>query len=317
MSYTNGTNATAQFGGDLTLNGPITRRARLAGQINVETLEFGIPEKLGSASAYQLDVRHVRASPQIRQTLARAEQTGQSRGTSEPNASWELDVSVNAPARVFVRGRGLDAELGGQVRVNGTLSDFRPTGQFSLIRGRFSILGQRVDLSAGEITLTGDLNPDLLLRARTIINDVEATIGLEGPASSPELTLSSVPDLPDDEILALVVFRRALADLSPLQVARLAAALGELSGRTGPSFFESVRAATGLDDLDFEQAEDGTTTVRAGKYLRENIYSVVEADDAGNSKATINLDISTDITGRASVGSDGNTSFGIFFEKDY
>ena len=86
---------------------------------------------------------------------------------------------------------------------------------------------------------------------------------------------------------------------------------------TGPGVFDQIRQATGLDDLDFRTQEDGTTTVQAGKYIQENVYSTIEADSLGNSKATINLDINENITARGSVGSDGNTTIGVFFEKDY
>ena len=49
----------------------------------------------------------------------------------------------------------------------------------------------------------------------------------------------------------------------------------------------------------------------------EAVAGTMEADSLGNSKATINLDINENVTARGSVGSDGNTTIGIFFEKDY
>ena len=37
----------------------------------------------------------------------------------------------------------------------------------------------------------------------------------------------------------------------------------------------------------------------------------------GISRAEINLDVSDNLTARASVASDGNTTLGLFFERDY
>ena len=66
-------------------------------------------------------------------------------------------MRINAPNQIFVRGRGLDVELGGEVRVQGTTTDIQPVGQFDLRRGRLLILGQRIEFDEG--SLTADRQP--------------------------------------------------------------------------------------------------------------------------------------------------------------
>ena len=315
--YTDGRMASARLGGDLQINGPIARDGTLSGRFGVEQLEFRIPEALGAADSYRLNVTHLALPNAVNQTLQRARMIGTETREERSERGLRLDILFDAPSRVFVRGRGLDAELGGQITLGGTVRGLKPVGQFDLIRGRFAILGQRLDLTSGAASFDGDPLPVLSLKARTQVEDVEATISVEGRANEPQVELSSVPELPDDEILAQIVFRRAMSDLSALQVARLAAALAELSGRGGIGFFEQVRSATGLDDLDFETTDDGATTVRAGKYLNENLYSTVEADTEGGSRASIVLDLSDHMTARGTVDNNGETTFGVFFEKDY
>ncbi len=317
LDYTDAKLVATTINGDLQLGGTLLRNPVLSGNLTVSPLEITIPNRLPQSSGFSIEVRHVNATPQIARTLSRAQSNLPTSDSDTESGTVTLDITVNAPNRVFVRGRGLDAELGGQIQVTGTLPNYKPNGRFDLIRGRLALLGQRIDLNSGAIILTGSKIPDILMEARVVTDEVEATFNMEGPASAPEFTFSSVPDLPDDEILARVLFQRSISELSPLQVARLAAAVGELSGRTGGGIFEQIRQATGLDDLDFQTAEDGTTSVQAGKYIQENVYSTIEADNLGNSKATINLDISDTLTARGSVGNDGETSIGIFFEKDY
>ena len=58
-----------------------------------------------------------------------------------------------------MRGRGLDAELGGSVRLTGPVINIQPVGGFEMIRGRLSILGQRITFDEGTVTLVGDLDP--------------------------------------------------------------------------------------------------------------------------------------------------------------
>ena len=317
LRYTDGRLATALANGNLSMTGALMRRSKIEGQIAIEELEFSLPQQLGTKKAYSLDVQHVNLTPRVRQTLSRAGISEQPERAVNPDSDIEFDVTVNAPNKVFVRGRGVDAELGGALKLGGTTRNLKPIGQFNLIRGRINILARRIELDEGFIQLRGTLDPELYLRARTVADDVEANVSLEGPASKPVLEFSSVPDLPDDEVLARLVFDRSLADLSALQVAQLASAAGELSGRTGPSFFSQLRDATGLDDLDFETDNQGTTTVRVGKYIQDNIYSSIEADNQGSSRATINLDINQNFTAKGTLDNQGNTSFGIFFERDY
>ena len=108
-----------------------------------------------------------------------------------------------------------------------------------------------------------------------------------------------------------------LGDLSPLQLAKLAAAASELAGGGGNSLTDSLRSAAGLADLDVVTDAEGNTAVRAGTYLQDNIYLNVEAGAEGNSKVSLDLDLTDNITARGSATGDGETSIGIFYEGDY
>jgi translocation and assembly module TamB len=78
-----------------------------------------------------------------------------------------------------------------------------------------------------------------------------------------------------------------------------------------------LRSATGLDDLDIVTEDDGATALRAGKYVSDNIYLDVQTDSEGVSQAGAVLELTDQITARGSVGSDGNSIFGLFFERDF
>ncbi|MGJ8612077.1 MAG: translocation/assembly module TamB domain-containing protein, partial [Octadecabacter sp.] len=72
-----------------------------------------------------------------------------------------------------------------------------------------------------------------------------------------------------------------------------------------------------LDDLDFVTDEDGNAGVRAGKYLSENVYTDVTIGSDGTTEINLNIDIDRNFTARGSASTDGETSVGIFFERDY
>ncbi len=209
-------------------------------------------------------------------------------------------------------------ELGGQLTVQGTTSDIQPVGQFDLRRGRLVVLGQRIEFDEGNLQLIGNLDPQIYFVARTQSQDVTAIVTVEGRASAPKITFSSEPPLPQDEVLARVLFNQTSQNLSAFQLAQLAAAAAELAGGGGgPGFLGELRGATGLDDLDIITQENGSTAVRAGKYVNKNVYVDVQSDTRGISKAEVNVNLTEQLTARGSVASDGNTTLGLFFERDF
>jgi translocation and assembly module TamB len=197
------------------------------------------------------------------------------------------------------------------------LKNVTPTGRFDLIRGRLDILGQRLTLSEASIVLQGDLDPYLQVRADASRADTEIQVNIVGPVSDPEVTFTSNPDRPEEEVLALLLFGRDLTQISGLQALRIAAALNTLAGRSGNSIIDNIRMSTGLDDLDVQTSEDGTTELQLGKYINDRTYTDVTVGSDGTSEINLNLTVTPNITARGTVGSDGNTGVGVYFEKDY
>ena len=85
-------------------------------------------------------------------------------------------------------------------------------------------------------------------------------------------------------MLARLIFNRGINELSAFQIAQLAAAAAELAGGGNTSLLGSLRAATGLDDLDVVTDSEGNAAVRAGRYIQDNIYLGVEAGERGSTR---------------------------------
>jgi translocation and assembly module TamB len=231
--------------------------------------------------------------------------------------AFPLDIVINAPSRIFIRGRGLDAELGGSLTIGGTSADVVPVGRFSLVRGRIDILQQRFELTEGVASLQGDFEPFIRLVATTETdNSTVISIVVEGPAGSPEVSFISVPELPQDEVLSQLIFGRDLQSISPLQAVQLASAISTLAGRGGGAL-DRLRENIGLDDFDVTTDEEGNAAVRAGKYLSDNVYTDVTITSQGDTEINLNLDVTDTITAKGSVNQDGETGVGLFYERDY
>lgn len=313
--YTDGQTFSSQVDGALKVTGQLLSDPLLSGTLNLSRTEVSVPDSF-AASVEILEVEHELPSDQVAETLARVEQAApKARPTSRPSV-LRLDVTINAPNQIFIRGRGLDAELGGFIRVTGPVNNVSPIGSFELRRGRLTILGQRLDLTEGGATLNGNLDPDLRLVAETNAGDVVAYITISGPASDIKVTFTSNPELPEDEVLAQIIFGRSIDDLSPSQIVKLASIAAELTGGSSPGLVDGLRRGTGLDDLEVVDTGNGETAVKAGKYINDNVYLGVQAG-RNSQEATINLDITNDIKAKGSVDSEGASSIGIFLEKDY
>ncbi len=78
-----------------------------------------------------------------------------------------------------------------------------------------------------------------------------------------------------------------------------------------------LRKSLGVDDFDLTTDETGETQLRVGRYISENVYSDVEIGSGGDVELQLNLDLTPGLTARGSVSSEGDSSIGIFLERDY
>ncbi|MEM7489085.1 MAG: translocation/assembly module TamB domain-containing protein [Pseudomonadota bacterium] len=311
---------TTRITGDVAVNGPLTGGALISGGLTIGETEISVPSSGLTAIGALPPITHVGESRPVRRTLARAgqlDENGNGTGEGGGGAVYDLNLSVSAPGRIFVRGRGLDAELGGRLTIRGTTANPITAGGFELVRGRLDLLDQRFDLDEGSITFQGGLVPNLRLVANTQTDDIQASIIIEGPADDIEVRFESSPDLPEEEILAQIFFGRDLSSLSAFQALQLANSIAVLAGRGSGGVLNGIRSSAGLDDLDVTTNEDGTVGVRAGRYLTENLYTDVQVDQKGGAEVSLNLDIRPGFTVRATADDDTETSLGIFFERDY
>ncbi len=309
-----------RVGGVLDIRGPLAGGATISGTLALSEAELRVPSSGFATAAALLEIRHVNEPRDVRDTRVRAgliDTTGSRNGGGDVGRSFRLDLTLSAPSQVFVRGRGIDAELGGEIRLGGTTAAIVPAGEFRLIRGRLDILGKRLVLSEASLDLEGSFTPNIRVSAQTESDGIVSSVTIEGPADDPVVSFTSAPDLPQEEVLARLLFGRDLTSLSALQAAQLANAIAVLAGRDGIGLVNRLRKGFGLDNLDLTTSEDGTAALTAGKYISDNVYTEIEVEQGGKSRISLNLDLRDGVTVKGRVGEDGSTGIGIFIERDY
>lgn len=309
---------------DLTLAGPLTRTPRISGRVDVASIDVAVPDRLPATVRPLPGVRHVNTPPEVRVRLAqRAERKATpGRRPKKPAVPFDatLDVTVDAPSRIFVRGRGIDAELGGTLRVTGTSLAPNAVGAFAMRRGRFELVGQRLDFSRGQLTFAGSLTtPDLDFAAETKAGEVTARVAVTGPADAPQFALTSDPVLPQDEILSRLLFKKAAGGLSPFQALQLAQAVAQLSGgAAGPDVFEQARKGLGLDSLDVSTGASGGPALGASRYISDRVSIGLKAGaKPADTAVGVDFDVTRRIKLKGEAGSDGRTSLGVGAEYEW
>ncbi|HEX4150802.1 MAG TPA: translocation/assembly module TamB domain-containing protein [Steroidobacteraceae bacterium] len=322
---------TANVNADLAVKGTALERLQVAGSIHVNRAVIGIPDSLPPDVAV-LDVRR-RGQP-VRPPSAKRLVIG-------------LDVNLDAPRQVLVQGRGLDAELGGELRIRGTTESPQVGGKgFELVRGTFSLAGTKLNFDpTSSVSFDGaglrkKIDPTLDFNATTTVQTNTVKLHIYGYADSPRFEFSSVPaGLGQDEIMALLLFGQPAAQLSALQVAEVGAALATLTGvgGSGSNPLARLQKSLGLDRLSVgantvPTATGGTETqgaaIQAGRYISKRVYIEGRQATTGTSQVQVNVDLTKRLKLQTRLGNgtaiqgttpenDPGSSIGLSYQIEY
>lgn len=296
--------------------------------------------------------RQLGGSQPTLELVEKKSQTGASAQTTDENApegsrSPTLDLHLTLPQHFFIRGMGLDSEWKGDLRVSGTTAAPSLQGYLKPVRGYLDLFSRTFNFNEGEIAFTGgmDLNPSINLLLSYDGPGITAFVRAGGSAKKPKLSLESRPPLPQDEVLAVVLFGKRSSQLSRFEAIQLANSMRELSGVGGSSLdmLTSTRKAIGLDMLRLggsdgktqratsgqagesnltgknndQSSEGGIPSLEAGKYINDSTYIGIEQGTSTKSTAVrveVELFPSINLEGKTTPES---SEVGIGWKKDY
>lgn len=301
---------------NLSLSGPLARDPRVSGRVDLVSAEVGVPENLSGALKPLPNTRHLRPTGTTRARLALDQKAKGKGGRAAPPFDAVLDLTLNAPGQIFVRGRGLDAELGGSLRLTGTLAKPVPNGAFSLKRGTFQVATVSLDFRRGSLTFAGDLTPELDFEANTNAGGAAIQIAVTGPANSPNFAFTSSPSLPQDEVLSRLLFNSPSGQLSPFQALALAQAAAQFSSG-GEGAFEGLRRSLGLSGLDVGAGAGGLTAGLQRRFGNRLSVGIKAGGGAGSTGLGIDYRITDEIRLQGEVGATGGSSVGAAYQYEW
>ncbi len=316
--------ALATTSGTLFVTGPLTA-PKVSARLTVDNAEINLPSSL----------------PQSVVVIKVTEINGRKGRPPAPVASAAalaatLDITINLPGQVLVRGHGLDSNWHGHLAITGTTTAPKIAGALIASRGSVDLLGKSFRLTRGAIAFDGSakLDPALDIVAEASASDITARVIINGFASAPKITLASTPPVPQDEILSRLLFNQGVGQLTAGQGLQLAAAASTLAGG-GPDVLDRLRGKLGLDWLSFGQGpagaassilnpsvvtptKQGTTAVSAGKYIAPGVsIGVTQGVSPPTSKVTVEVDLGHHVTVDTEAGQNNGTGIGLSYNYDY
>ncbi len=236
---------------------------------------------------------------------------------------WRLDLHADARNQLAVSGLGLDSEWRAKLDLSGDVENPRILGRADLVRGSYEFAGRRFDLDRGAIRFTGNVpvDPVLDITAQANLSGLDATIHVSGTGLQPTIDFTSVPALPQDELLSRLLFGTSITNLSAPEALQLAAAVAGLqNGGTGINPINAVRRAVGLDRLRILPADVTTgqkTSVAAGKYIGHRTYVELVTDGQGYSATNVEFQLTRWLSLLSTISTIGRQSANVRVSKDY
>jgi translocation and assembly module TamB len=292
----------------LTWLGPVVR---MGGALSVDEAVLS-PQQRAARSFAELDVIEINKPD-------RDDDNGPAPTPKAPGgARINLDFTLRADGRTFVRGRGLDSEWSLDTRVRGAADAPRLSGEARLLRGDCRLAGRAFDLERGRVTLDGALEDARIdVIAVREEDDLTARVELTGQLRDPKAKLTSTPAMPEDEILPQILFGRAGASLSPVEAAQAAAGLAELTGQSAFNIAGLARDLVGLDRLDVRGSAAGAVRIAGGKYLTRNVYLEVARTGVGTTESQVEWRVRPRFLIISSFAEDGDRRVSVRWRREY
>ena len=301
--------ASATASGQTTVNRGADGKVKMVGALTIDRADVSAQTKT-PAGVVSLDVIERNRPDDLDQGI-------EARKVA-PGSGMLLDVDLKAPRRIFVRGRGLDVELSLDAHVGGSTNSPQLSGEARMVRGEYDFAGKRFEFDeTGTVRLATQLDRIRLdLTATREDPTLTAVVKVQGTAAKPEITLTSKPELPQDEVLSQVLFGSSAANLTPIEAAQLASALAALAGGGGFDVIGNLRSLAGLDRLSFADSATGMT-VAGGKYVTDDVYIEIIGGGREGSSAQVEWRVRRALSLVSKIGSQGDTQLSVRWRKDY
>ena len=232
-----------------------------------------------------------------------------------------LDLILKLGDDFLFKGAGLDARLGGQLRVFTVNQTLRGEGTIQVEKGRYAAYAQTLDIERGVLRFAGPIdNPGIDVLAVRKTPTVKVGVQVGGTVQRPVVTLYSDPAVPDTEKLAWLVLGHGLENSGQQEFVLLQVAAGALLSQAESVNLQAKMAETlGIDTFDVRAGSGEaltSTVVSVGKRLSSRATLSYEQSLDGLSQVVkVLYQLSPHVRLEAQGGQP--SSFDAFYTREY
>ena len=232
------------------------------------------------------------------------------------------DVSLDIPGQLMIRSPVLQSEWQGSIQASGPIKTPTCRGEIRTVRGNLNFFGKRLDISESRVTMNEEdlYRPYLVFRAVGESGETTVRLALEGEPGNMTLSVNSTPELPPEEALSRLLFRRGTAHISPLQALQVARAASLLGRRfTLLQFLGGSFRIPGMDAFDIRTGDTlGETAVGVSRSIGDRVYVQAEQGLTQNSgKVSAEIEVTPNIRVKVDAGANESGGGGVFWKKEY
>lgn len=268
---------TGACSGPFTIEGNLDQ-ALAKGKLELDEANVYIPDQLPS-DLPALPVTFINQPPSHLQRLT----------YTEPYPFY-YDLDIHGDHDLRLEGRGINAELEGDIHMTGKNLSVIASGTLHTKKGKFSFAGKDFLITQGELIFSEE-SSFLNITSSVELPALTVTVHFRGALKSPQLIFESNPSMPTSSILARILFNKDVSELSATQALQLANTIVTLSGGSAPNVLESIRKNLGIDRLSISASEEtGLVSVQIGKYLTKGVMiSLTQSTESSLVKVEVEL----------------------------
>ncbi len=191
-----------------------------------------------------------------------------------------LDLHITADNTLVVKNNLADAVGSAYLNVRGSLDEPQASGRILLSRGTLNFRNGRYDLTRGLITLPGrrGADPTVDFQAEADIRGYHLTVSFNGPIAKLQTNLRSDPELPEPDIVSLIVTGNL--STSPSTAAAVTqTGLGLAQSILSASLLETITKgkerlyglSASVDPLLFGRSADPTARITVGQRITKDL----------------------------------------------
>jgi autotransporter translocation and assembly factor TamB len=308
------------LGGDLNLLAPVVE-----GRIDIKNGVIPVPEQprklhavSGKALLWQTGNRTAADS-----TLAKALEAKDAATDTTGKFRPVYDLQVVVPSGLWIRGRNLNVELEGDLRLRQQHSIPTVVGNLEARQGTLNFVGRSFSLERGKVQFYGEdeINPGLDIRLSAKISSTTAYVTMSGTLKEPKVELTSSPSMSEADIMSLLVMGKTADDLNGDQAQLVAQRAAAVAATYGAAELQKKMAGPlGVDMITLNPGggPEGENSVVVGKYLSPRALLKYEQalDSAAGFFVTLEYTLTQTITLQTIAGT-WQSGAEISWSKDY